>query len=439
MLKIFLGLKYLHKAKIVLLSVAAVAMSSALLIVVSSLFTSYIDAVEKTGRESFGDIYLNPGTSIPHTRELLERVRRLPRIARATSAIDIYGLLRLDTGNIRAVRVWGIEWDSYSEITGLSEALLCGDRDSTPFSGENPGIVGIGVLESPDEVTDEYDFGRLQQEWVGKDVILTTGSLSGSGSSTRLRQKHLKFNISDISFTGMYLRDSKDVFIPLNCLRNLIGDFPVYKSGPHEIFMLKAAEGSEPEQVLPAVRKIWRDFAEEYSLPDFVTRNAVLETSGNLQAYYIAELRKQMKVLILVFGIICSAGILLIFCIFYMIVKMKQKDIAVIKSCGMSDSGTAGIFLLFSTLIGSAGSLLGVLIGFLLIRNINILEDWLRRVSGLKLWKSSTYMFEKIPDQINWEAAAWVVVFSIIAAVIGSLIPSFIAACTRPANLLRYE
>ncbi|MHC4424108.1 MAG: ABC transporter permease, partial [Planctomycetota bacterium] len=60
MLKLFLCLRYLRKKKIVLLSIAAVALSVALLIVVASLFSGFIGAVEQTGREVFGDVYLNP-------------------------------------------------------------------------------------------------------------------------------------------------------------------------------------------------------------------------------------------------------------------------------------------------------------------------------------------------------------------------------------------
>jgi ABC-type lipoprotein release transport system permease subunit len=43
MLKLFLWLRYLRKKKIVLLSVAAIALCVALLLVVDSLFTGFIE------------------------------------------------------------------------------------------------------------------------------------------------------------------------------------------------------------------------------------------------------------------------------------------------------------------------------------------------------------------------------------------------------------
>ena len=58
---------------------------------------------------------------------------------------------------------------------------------------------------------------------------------------------------------------------------------------------------------------------------------------------------------------------------------------------------------------------------------------------GLKLWKSSVYMFSKIPNQMNWESTLWIVVSAIIAAAIGALIPAIIAARVKPVKILRYE
>ncbi|MHC4344636.1 MAG: hypothetical protein ACYSUP_08130, partial [Planctomycetota bacterium] len=60
MLKFFLWFRYLHKRKIVLLSIAAVVLSTALLIVVSSLFTAFINAFERAAVQAIGDVIVTP-------------------------------------------------------------------------------------------------------------------------------------------------------------------------------------------------------------------------------------------------------------------------------------------------------------------------------------------------------------------------------------------
>ena len=55
------------------------------------------------------------------------------------------------------------------------------------------------------------------------------------------------------------------------------------------------------------------------------------------------------------FGIISIVAVFLIFCIFYMIVVEKTKDIGIIKSVGATAGGVAGIFLGYGLAIGLVG------------------------------------------------------------------------------------
>ena len=56
-----------------------------------------------------------------------------------------------------------------------------------------------------------------------------------------------------------------------------------------------------------------------------------------------------------------------------------------------------------------------------------------------KLWKSSTYMFSRIPNQIDTEVVGWVIIAAVSAAAIGALIPAIAAARLKPVEILRYE
>ena len=58
---------------------------------------------------------------------------------------------------------------------------------------------------------------------------------------------------------------------------------------------------------------------------------------------------------------------------------------------------------------------------------------------GLKLWKSSVYLFTKIPNEVDWPLALQVIAFAIAAATVGAVIPAIMASITRPVEILRYE
>src|SRR3989338_2555406 len=111
------------------------------------------------------------------------------------------------------------------------------------------------------------------------------------------------------------------------------------------------------------------------------------------QSEYTTELRKQMGVLLVIFGVISAGVIVLVFCIFYMIVTGKQKDLAVIKSIGGSSFSAASIFLIFGLLLGLIGASAGLAIGYAITHNVNAIERWIQIFFGLKLWSSSIYMF----------------------------------------------
>jgi len=146
-----------------------------------------------------------------------------------------------------------------------------------------------------------------------------------------------------------------------------------------------------------------------------------------------------MGVLLLIFGVVSFSVVLLILCIFYMIVMTKQRDIAIIKSCGTASSTVALIFLGFGACVGIIGSAFGAILGYVITKNINTIEEWIRIVFGLKLWKSSVYMFSRIPNEVDWASALPIILSVVIAAAVGALIPAVIAAGTRPVNVLRYE
>ena len=158
-----------------------------------------------------------------------------------------------------------------------------------------------------------------------------------------------------------------------------------------------------------------------------------------MQKQFIAAYLQQMNVLLVIFGVVSFGVVLLIFCIFSLIVRLKQKDIAVIKSCGISSTSVALIFVGFGACVGAVGSGIGVFLGYIITININTIEDWISIIFGLKLWRSSVYLFEKIPNQVDWSSALPIVLFSVIAAAIGAVIPAIIAARTKPVEILRYE
>jgi len=123
MLKLFLWLRYLRKKKIVFLSITAVALSAALLIVVASLFTGFINAFEQSAVEAVGDVVLAPPVKFAKYQLFIEGLEQVRQVKAATATLSGQGLLHLGKGNVRAVKLLGIEPESRAKVTGLKQFL----------------------------------------------------------------------------------------------------------------------------------------------------------------------------------------------------------------------------------------------------------------------------------------------------------------------------
>ncbi|MBN2182128.1 MAG: ABC transporter permease [Sedimentisphaerales bacterium] len=448
MLKLFLWLRYLSKRKIVFLSIAAVALSVSMLIVVASLFTGFINTFEDAAVIVVGDVLLQPPGAIPKYDLFIEELEKTAEIDSATACLNGYGLLHLDKGNVRAVQICGIEPSRRARVVGFDKFLL-GQKDSgqppsfrLADSSEQIGcFAGISVLCKPDEETDEYDYNAAKK-MLGREVFLTTGTVTGQSSEglsrADIKRKLIEVTIEDIVETGIYQFDNECIYLPIEKLSEIL--YPERNLPVAEQIHIKIAEGTDPAVALAVIIGVWRNFVEEQlnGNTDLLYGTAI-ETARQLQSRLIAAYERQMGILLLIFGIISFGVVLLVFCIFYMIVKLKQKDIAIMKSCGVSSGSVAFIFVGFGLVVGAVGSALGTVIGCIITRNVNTIENWIRIIFGLKLWRSSVYLFSRIPNEVNWLWVLWIVISAIAAAAIGTLVPAVVAAMTRPVEILRYE
>jgi lipoprotein-releasing system permease protein len=122
-----------------------------------------------------------------------------------------------------------------------------------------------------------------------------------------------------------------------------------------------------------------------------------------------------------------------------MIVFQKTKDIGVLKAIGAGSGGVAQIFLMYGAAVGLVGSLFGTIIGAVFVRNINPIQDWLAEHFGFRVWTREWFLFDKIPNDVDWTAAAWTVVAAIASGLVGAMIPAIRAARMQPVEALRYE
>ncbi len=447
MLTLFLWLRYLRKKKIVLLSIAAVALSVALLIVVNSLFTGFINKLKTTDPYGGGDLGLHLPEPVAYA-PLVKHLSQLEEVRYATPYLTHAALIRLASGDVRQTAVEGIDVSTFEGDRTLRENLLLRKDSNQPvdFSvgteEKSGGWIGINILAEPNEKTDLYDFDEIKKMAGQQVLLITTAEQKPENTqqqrTSKFKRKVYPFKISDIYHSGVYMKD-ETVYLPYDVLYKIVygkSSDPSLASRIHVYFKPNANSQRARTHVL----RQWGSYAKDIlALDKRAINNTGVSTRQMMKVWMYEEIYKQMNISMMIFSVICSVTILLVFCIFYMIVETRLKDIAIIKSCGASSFSAANIFLGFGGCVGLAGSVLGIGLGYLIMTHINTIENWIRIVFGLKIWRSSVYIFENIPDTVNWSAVTPIVIAAVAGCLIGALIPAVIAARSKPVEILRYE
>ena len=121
--------RYLLSRVIPLIAIAAVGLCVALVIVVVSVMTGFLDMVQSAGKTLMGDVIITYGVSgIPHYETLVDKLEENPAVAAATPIVDGWGLLRMPYPDTKAkqsetVQVWGIDPASFAKVTGFNDSL----------------------------------------------------------------------------------------------------------------------------------------------------------------------------------------------------------------------------------------------------------------------------------------------------------------------------
>jgi lipoprotein-releasing system permease protein len=122
-----------------------------------------------------------------------------------------------------------------------------------------------------------------------------------------------------------------------------------------------------------------------------------------------------------------------------MLVKDKGRDIAILRTMGATRSNITRIFFACGSLIGVAGTFIGIVVGLLLAVNVDNIRIWIEHVSGGRILAEQLYFLSTLPAEIDPLQVLAVTCMSLALSFLATIYPARRAASLDPAEALRYE
>ena len=121
------------------------------------------------------------------------------------------------------------------------------------------------------------------------------------------------------------------------------------------------------------------------------------------------------------------------------LIKNKTKEIAILKTLGLSNQSIKKTFFLTGLTIGFFATFTGIILGILFSINIEKIRIFLSAVFKLEIFPSDIYFLEKLPSEINFNSILMIFILSLIISAIASYLPAMKISKMSTFRALRYE
>src|SRR6185295_11089609 len=160
---------------------------------------------------------------------------------------------------------------------------------------------------------------------------------------------------------------------------DLVKDDPTadFKPRCHQLLIRikpeELAKGLDLKVVRASVNDAVQSFLDKQQQPQTLD----VQTWDEKQARYLGAVQNEKTMMTFIMLLMSGVVLVVIFLIFYQIVRDKTRDIGIIKAVGGSEMGVASIFLAYGLLIGIVGGGMGVLTGTLFVTHTNEIHEFI--------------------------------------------------------------
>jgi lipoprotein-releasing system permease protein len=412
-LELFVGLRYIRAKRrnqfisfISLTSILGIILGVTALITVLSVMNGFVTELRERILSMASHVVVSGfDGELQDWRSVAANIQNYePRVIGLAPFVQGEGMLTAGQ-QVKGVLVRGVIPDEEAKVSDVHKKMLAGELSDLKAGNYNI-ILGKGLARS---------LGVM----IGDKVTLVTPKALSTPAGILPRLK--RFTVSGVFEVGHNEYDTSLAIVHMEDAAKL------YRLGDNVSgIRLKLDDLFAATEVSNRLSNYLRG---SYWITDWTRQHA--------NFFRAVQLEKRMMFLILMIIVIVAAFNILSALV--MVVTDKQSDIAILRTLGTSPRSIMIIFMVQGTIIGIAGTLLGMAGGVSLALNVDTVVPAIERLFGVQFMPADVYYISDFPSELHWDDVFQICSFAFLISVFATLYPAWNASRTQPAEALRYE
>ena len=308
----------------------------------------------------------------------------------------------MSNDNAKGIIIKGIDLKNKKGLNFLKKNIIKGDLSKFD---KNTAIIGVELAFNLDlEVGNKINlmssaFVTTPFGGVPKQETLTVAGIFNTG-----------FYEFDQNFVFLNLSDALSIFDKNEYEQNL----EIYLKDPMKANIIKGE-----------IQKL--------------NQNYFVYSWSDLNKSFFSALKVERNVMFIILTLILIVAAFNIISGLTILIKNKTKEIAILKTLGLSNNSIKKSFFLTGFTIGLFASITGIIIGVIFSLNIEKIRNILSSLFNFEIFPSDVYFLEQLPTEINFYSIIIIFIFSLIISALASYLPAMRISKMKTFRALKYE
>lgn len=411
-LPLFIAIKYLKGKRtgfqsfISSAGLIGVALGVAVLILVSSVMNGFERELRERILQAIPHASIEGGIDINQVPSVKAVLEENPEVLASSPYIETQGLIS-SANSLKGIYIFGVNPVLEKKVSIVSTKIISGSWNS--IEEEKYGIIIGDILA--------FQLGIGVGDMVNILVPDTTLSLAGILPRTK------RFKVTGIFRIGAPEMDQSFAYINITNAQKLLR----MSNSVHGIRIKYQDLFQARQLVYQDTYRINEVLGTQFSSSNWTNSYGTLFQAIKMEKFLVFLLLS-LVVVVAVFNIVSLS---------VMTINEKRTQIAILMTLGASRSFIQRIFIYFGSLIGLAGTCLGLIIGLVLTYFLGPIINFIEDLLDIRFLE--VYFINYFPTDFR---LIWIVIICLTAlflTVISSFYPSRLASKINPAEVLRYE